>query len=136
MRLAKVGKPSWNKGKLLSDSHKEALRGKRGPLKDTTKMRGRRPWNKIGDGITPLNERVRKSPEYKQWRRKVYERDGFRCVICMEGSRELEADHIKPFAVYVELRFEVSNGRTLCKSCHRKTETYGINFHRYPHLIP
>jgi 5-methylcytosine-specific restriction endonuclease McrA len=40
------------------------------------------------------------------------------------GSR-LEADHIKPFCRFPELRLVVSNGRTLCKDCHRKTPTWG-----------
>ena len=134
MREAKKDFIPWNKGKTLSDSHKQALRGKRGPLKDTSKMRGRRPWNKIGDGITPLNERIRKSPAYKQWRQKVYVRDNFTCVECGKHGGDLEADHIKAFALYPELRFEVSNGRTLCKPCHKKTETYGINQHTHPQL--
>lgn len=38
---------------------------------------------------------------------------------------KMHADHIKPFAIYPDLRFEVSNGRTLCSACHRKTESFG-----------
>lgn len=38
----------------------------------------------------------------------------------MEKKIILNADHIKPFADYPELRFAIDNGRTLCKECHRK----------------
>lgn len=129
MSLAKLGKPSWNKGKELSEKHKANLRGKRQPLKDTSRMTGRRPWNKIGDGITPINKRVRKSPKYKSWRKKVFERDNYTCKECGKHGGNLHAHHIKSFALYSELRFEVSNGITLCVPCHEKTESFGINQH-------
>lgn len=87
---------------------------------------GRRPWNKIGDdGVTSKNERIRKSPAYKNWRKSVFERDNYTCVSCEERGGKLNADHIKPFAFYPELRLELSNGRTLCVPCHRETPTWG-----------
>lgn len=77
-------------------------------------------------GRTPVNKLIRESFQYKAWRRAVFERDGYACVFGgTEHGNQLEADHIKPFASFVELRFEVSNGRTLCKGCHRNTDTWG-----------
>ena len=38
----------------------------------------------------------------------------------------LEADHIKDFALYPKERLNINNGRTLCKSCHKKTDNYGF----------
>lgn len=87
-------------------------------------------------GVTPINESLRKGTEYKEWRSKVFERDNYTCKECnMRGGRGkkiiLNADHIKPFAFYPELRFEISNGRTLCIDCHRKTDTYGSKAVKY-----
>jgi 5-methylcytosine-specific restriction endonuclease McrA len=60
---------------------------------------------------------------YRGWRILVLKRD-CKCVLC--GSTErLECDHIKPFKTHPELRFDISNGRVLCHSCHKKTDTYG-----------
>lgn len=62
--------------------------------------------------------------EYKLWRTAVFERDKYHCVSCGEGGY-LQADHIKPWALFPDLRYAIDNGRTLCVSCHRKTDTYG-----------
>jgi 5-methylcytosine-specific restriction endonuclease McrA len=86
--------------------------------------------NKYRDhGKTSLYEKVRKSFDYKEWRKKVFERDSYTCQICGEIGGYLNADHIKPFAIYPELRINIDNGRTLCENCHRQTETWGV--HKY-----
>jgi hypothetical protein len=71
-------------------------------------------------GITPINKRIRKSIEYKQWVRTVFERDNYTCQICSKHGVKLNAHHIKPFAKHPELRLEISNGETLCEECHKK----------------
>lgn len=70
---------------------------------------------------------IRASRKYREWRKAVYERDNYICQWCGERGCRLNADHIKSFASYPELRFEVSNGRTLCVDCHKKTENYLVN---------
>ena len=83
-------------------------------------------------GITPINKKTRTSLAYKLWRESVYKRDNYTCIWCGDNKGgNLEADHIKPFALFPELRFVVDNGRTLCASCHRKTDTY-LNKSRWP----
>lgn len=73
---------------------------------------------------------------HRKWKRKVLERDGYKCVYC--GSTErLEADHLWPSARAPHLRYEVENGQTLCHKCHKKTCTYGSkNIRLYRLLIP
>lgn len=75
-------------------------------------------------GITPINKQIRTSREYKLWRTAVFERDGWTCVWCGAHGVELNADHIKPFALFPELRLAIDNGRTLCVPCHKTTDTY------------
>ncbi len=88
-------------------------------------IEGRHPaWK---GGVTPINDAIRKSIEYKLWREAVFRRDNFTCVWCGEKesvSGKLEADHIKPFSLFPALRFAIDNGRTLCRRCHEKTDTY------------
>lgn len=66
------------------------------------------------------NRDIRRTPKYRQWRINVLERDNYTCQKCGQEGGELHAHHIKPFAKYKKLRFEVSNGLTLCAECHRK----------------
>lgn len=81
-------------------------------------------------GITTEISLIRHSVPYKFWRKLVFERDNYTCILC--GARNgngkkiiLNADHIKPFSIYPELRFELTNGRTLCLDCHKQTDTFG-----------
>ncbi len=125
--------PEWveklriaHRGVKLSDQAKQKLRifnlstGKKPPV-----MRGANNSNWRG-GVTVENEKIRKSVEYKQWRSAVFERDRYTCQMCgKKGSGDLNADHVMPFSLFPDLRFEVLNGQTLCIPCHRKTPTYG-----------
>lgn len=71
-------------------------------------------------GITPIHLALRATPEYKQWRTSVFERDAYTCQHCGGSSGlTLHAHHIKPFATHPELRTVLENGVTLCQTCHK-----------------
>ena len=82
-------------------------------------VRGSANYNWKG-GITSEHMKIRMSSEMQAWRVSVMERDDYTCQVCKKRGGNLHADHIKPFALYPELRFDMSNGRTLCVSCHRQ----------------
>uniref|UniRef100_A0A6M3KTS9 Putative homing endonuclease n=1 Tax=viral metagenome TaxID=1070528 RepID=A0A6M3KTS9_9ZZZZ len=73
----------------------------------------------IPGGVSSEDMQIRNSPEYRYWRSAVYKRDDYTCQQCGKRGGRLEAHHIKPFATHPELRLDVDNGFTLCKSCHR-----------------
>lgn len=59
----------------------------------------------------------RNSDRYKQWRKGVYERDGYKCQVCGTG-KDLQAHHKESWKNNKDLRYDVSNGITLCRRCH------------------
>jgi hypothetical protein len=63
----------------------------------------------------------RSSKKYKAWRKAVFERDNYTCMECGKRGGYLHADHIKAWAYFPKSRYELTNGRTLCVPCHRKT---------------
>jgi len=85
-------------------------------------------------GITTLTRQIRCSFEYRQWRSDVYTRDNFICQECGQWGGKLHAHHIKLFAsilqkyeittleeaIECEELWNINNGITLCKECHRK----------------
>lgn len=60
----------------------------------------------------------RNTHEIAKWRRAVYERDGYRCVICSK-DRGFNAHHLDGYHWCKEGRFDVSNGVTLCEEHHK-----------------
>ncbi len=76
-------------------------------------------------GLSTENQRLRRSGRYRNWRTAVFERDNYTCQECSIRGGYLHAHHIKPFYLFKDSRFELSNGKTLCKDCHYKTDTFG-----------
>lgn len=133
MRIANLGKKQTEETKLKKynsnlgkhNGERNGMFGKKGELNPSWK-----------GGITPINMKIRTSLEYKLWRTAVFERDNYTCIWCGVRSGNgkatiLHADHIKPFALFPELRFAIDNGRTLCVDCHKKTESYAGRIKRF-----
>lgn len=75
-------------------------------------------WSWRG-GITSENNKIRSSVEYIEWRSSVFRRDNYTCRCC-NSSGNLQAHHIKNFSDNKDLRFDINNGVTLCKDCHKE----------------
>lgn len=85
-------------------------------------------------GRTSLQQIIRSSFSYFQWRTRVFKRDNYTCQMpeCNQYGRSLEANHIYPFhfilqennihswedAIQCEKLWDISNGITLCQKCH------------------
>lgn len=115
------------KRKITGERLKKVNKGKKLSLEDRVK-RSLRYKGKSSHfwkgGVTPINKQIRSSLVYKLWREAVFKRDNWACQICKKRGGRLHADHIKPFAYFPNLRFDINNGRALCVECHKNTPTY------------
>jgi hypothetical protein len=71
------------------------------------------------DGFSTTEQHMaRNNTYYKEWQRKVFKRDNYTCQCCGKRGGNLNAHHLYNFAEYENLRYEVTNGTTLCEPCH------------------
>ena len=84
--------------------------------------KGEEHWNWKG-GVSSDRVKIYNTPEYTSWRTEVFKRDKYQCRMC-KTKGQLHAHHIVPWAADPSLGLAVTNGMTLCTSCH-------VNVHRY-----
>jgi hypothetical protein len=101
--------------------------------------KGHTPWNKgkphlareknpnWKGGLIPASKILRHTHEYRNWRDAVYQRDDWTCQFCDRRGVRLEPHHIKMFAYYPALRYDIDNGITLCYECHQLTKSPDFN---------
>lgn len=95
-------------GKHLSESHRESL------CKSAKRGENNHKWK---GGITSDDKKLRIKFN-KTLRKIVLFRDNYTCCLCGVVGGKLMVDHIKPWAEFPYLRFDISNCRTLCDRCH------------------
>jgi 5-methylcytosine-specific restriction endonuclease McrA len=118
--------PAWNKGlnvsgmsgKKQSDKQKEVTRSRN--LTFLSRSEEHHNWK---GGVSDKNRQIRNLRKYKEWRDEIFKRDDYTCLECFKKGVYIEAHHIKKFSEYPELRLDIGNGITLCKSCHNNTKT-------------
>lgn len=74
-------------------------------------------YQSITKSIPELPQSWRRGKYYRSWRRKVLERDNYACKLC-ENKNKLVAHHIIEAQDNPDLKFEITNGITLCQKCH------------------
>jgi endogenous inhibitor of DNA gyrase (YacG/DUF329 family) len=109
-----------------------------GLIKPVKQLRGdkSRLWK---GGITPLRAKIVNCSKYKKWRKSIFDRDNYTCRVCGQRGGKLEAHHLKRFSLFLseynirsldnalnckEL-WDINNGETLCKFCHKTYTDFG-----------
>lgn len=110
---------AWNKG--LSGVHTHSDETKK---KMSESHSGPRNFRWITDRTKLAKRQERNDSAYKEWRKSVRDRDGWKCKITNgDCLGKVVAHHILPWSKFPELRYEVNNGITLCQFHHpRKRE--------------
>lgn len=138
-----------------------ALKGKRKPpfteehkrkISEGGKMS--RPWMRGENnphwkgGASELSKRIKNSFKYKKWRETIFQRDNWTCQNCgRRGGIILHPHHKRSFASILgenniktledalncKVLWNINEGVTLCRNCHKETNTYGWN--RYNEII-
>ena len=113
-------------GKKMSEKTKQkisdSMSGRRLTKEHREKLRGSNHHNWKG-GKTSINNRIRgrHQRELHEWKMKVLKRDDFTCQVCDRNDIDVFAHH-KEFLTEFnpETWFNVDNGLTVCRSCHKK----------------
>jgi hypothetical protein len=87
--------------------------------KNAESHRAAAAYNWIEDRTQLAKQQERNDAAYKEWRRQVWLRDDFKCRIADSNCEgRIEAHHILPWSAFPELRYQITNGITLCRHHH------------------
>lgn len=93
--------------------------GKNHPMYGREGKRGSSNTNWKG-GVTPINNKIRSSVEYRLWSHSVMSKDNFTCQKTGIRGGKIVAHHILNFSSHPELRFAIDNGITLSRESHNE----------------
>jgi len=86
----------------------------------------------IADRTKLVKKQERNDSAYKDWRKSVRDRDGWKCKISNgDCLGKVVAHHILPWRDYPELRYEPNNGITLCRFHHPRKRTEEMKLSPY-----
>lgn len=137
--LGRELKRTFEKGHLdlvppESRGHSEETKRKISEHQRKNPRRGEANQNWRG-GLRTERKRAMGQYPYKDWRTAVFTRDNWTCQCCGVRGGYLEADHIQPWCAFPDLRYDVDNGRTVCKTCHLSLDTHGRGALKYKENI-
>jgi hypothetical protein len=99
LSISHIGQKSWNKGLKMPE-----ISGKNNPN-----------WK---GGISKERQSFG-NKDYVNWRNDIFKKDDYTCCLCGRFGGNLNAHHIKKWSDFPKLRYDVKNGETLCKECHK-----------------
>ena len=136
---AQKGTKNHNYGKHLSEEQKKkiskTLKGmspeRRKQMSEVERGEKNHAWK---GGITSFAKLIRRSFQCRQWVSDIFTRDDFTCQECGQIGGKLNVHHYKSFSSILKKYkiatleealecaelFNINNGITLCKECHRK----------------
>jgi len=117
------GRVPWNKGlrnAYKRKPHSDLTKRKIGTA-NSIKQKGRpKLWLRKDKHHIDESKIWRTRIEYRLWREAVFARDNWTCKKCNKTGGRIHPHHIFNFANYIELRFAIDNGITLCVKCHKE----------------
>ena len=124
--LVRHGIETRNRGAEKGHQRNSAAARRKMSLSKRGRYLGPENWNWKGGKAKHRRDPERSRYRALKWARAVRERDGC-CQECGETKR-LHAHHIKRWKDYPSLRYDLSNGITLCQTCHERAHGRGFKF--------
>jgi len=135
MSEAHIGNKGFWEGKSRTERTKHKI-----SLTKINQKLTREKSNNWKGGISKIHDLIRRCAKYKLWREKIFERDNYTCKLCGAKGVYLNAHHLDAYkdiineykpktitdAYKIKKLWDISNGITVCESCHKKIHFGGI----------